>query len=189
MMQKVSKPVRQFAALALLAALCLAVWGLVITPLAATIQDQDRRILAQREVLGRFLDAGRLEKEARALETKLKVLDTQKLVLEGESDSLRSAVLQTALTTIAGTQGLRLKSTRPLPARESGGVRFTGVQAQFQATLEQLQRILIAIDLHQPILLIDALRVTAPPGASDPKTEAPLNIDIEVSGATGPAKG
>jgi Type II secretion system (T2SS), protein M subtype b len=189
MIEQISKPIRQLAAISLLVALGLGLWGFVWAPAVSTIQQQDAKIIEQREVLGRLLAAESLAGEASALEQKSKSLDIGRLTLKGESDPLRTAELQSALTTIVAAQGLRLKSTRALPARDAEGVRLVGVQAQFQATLEQLQKILLAIDASEPILVIEALRVVAAAGASDHKIEPPLDINIEVFGATGSAKG
>ena len=154
-------------------ALGLGIWGFVWTPAVSTIQQQDAKIIEQREVLGRLLSAESLAGDASALEQKSKSLDIGRLTLKGESDPLRTAELQTALTKIVAALGLRLKSTRALPARDAEGVRLIGIQAQFQATLAQLQKILLAIDANEPILVIEALRVVAAAGAPDPKTEAP----------------
>ena len=154
-----------------------------------TIAGQNAQILEQREVLGRLLSAETLAGDASTLEQKSKSLDIGKLTLKGGSDPLRTAELQTTLTKIVATLGLRLKSTRALPARDAEGVRLIGVQAQFQASLAQLQKILLAIEESDAILTIEALRIVAAAGATDPKTEAPLDVNIDVFGATGTVKG
>jgi hypothetical protein len=170
MIERISKPVRQLAALSLLAAAIVGFWSFVWTPVTTTILGQGAKILEQREVLGRLLSAETLAGEA-------------------DSDPLRTAELQTTLTKIVATLGLRLKSTRALPARDAEGVRLIGVQAQFQATLAQLQKILLAIEDSEAILTIESLRIVAAAGATDPKTEAPLDVNIDVFGATGSVKG
>ncbi len=189
MTERISKPVRQLAAISLAVALCIGLWGFVWTPLVNTIRDQNAKTLEHREVLGRLASAENMAGEASALQQKSKSIDIGKLTLKGDSDPLRTAELQTELTKIVTALGLRLKSTRALPARDAEGVRLVGVQAQFQATLAQLQKILLAIEESEPILVIEALRVAAAPGSTDPKTEAPLDINIEVFGATGTGKG
>ncbi len=189
MIERISKPVRQLAALSLLAAAIVGFWSFVWTPVTTTISGQNAQILEQREVLGRLLSAETLAGEASTLEQKSKSLDIGKLTLMGDSDPLRTAELQTTLTKIVATLGFRLKSTRALPTRDAEGVRLIGVQAQFQATLAQLQKILIAIEESQPILVIEALRVVAAASAPDQKSESPLDINIDVFGATGSVKG
>lgn len=189
MTERISKPVRQLAAIALLAGLCIGLWSFVWIPVVSTLQQQDAKIAEKREVLGRLLSAGDLAGEASALEQKSKSLDTSKLTLKGDSDPLRTAELQTALTKIVTDHGLRLRSTRALPARETEGVRLVGVQAQFQATLEQLQKVLLAIEDSEPILVIEALRVAGAASTPDAKSETPLEINIDVFGATGTGKG
>ncbi len=189
MIERISKPVRQLAALSLLAAAIVGFWSFVWTPVTTSILGQDAKILEQREVLGRLLSAETLAGDASTLEQKSKSIDIGRLTLKGDSDPLRTAELQTTLTKIVATLGLRLKSTRALPARDAEGVRLIGVQAQFQASLAQLQKILLAIEESDAILTIEALRIVAAAGATDPKTEAPLDVNIDVFGATGTVKG
>lgn len=185
----ISKPVRQLAAIALLASLCAGFWLFVWSPAVGTLRQQDAKIAEQREVLARLLSAGNLAGEASALEQKSTSLDTTNLMLKGDSDPLRTAELQTALTKIVADFGLRLRSTRSLPAREAQGVRLVGVQAQFQATLEQLQKVLLAIEDSEPVFVIEALRIAGAASAADAKTETPLDISVDVFGATGTGKG
>jgi type II secretory pathway component PulM len=189
MTERISKPVRQLAAIALLMAACVGLWSFVWTPVFGTLQQQDASIAEKREVLGRLLSAEDLAGEASALEQKSKSLNTGKLTLRGDSDPLRIAELQTALTKIATDHGLRLRSTRALPGREAKGVRLVGIQAQFQATLEQLQKVLLALEDSEPILVIEALRVAGTTSTADAKSETPLDINIDVFGATGTGKG
>lgn len=189
MTERISKPVRQFVALSLLAAAIVGFWSFVWTPVTTTIAGQDAKIVEQREVLGRLLSAEALAGEATVLDQKSKSLDIGKLLLQGDSDPLRTAGLQTALTTVVTAHGLRLKSTRALPARGTESVRLVGIQAQFQATLEQLQKILLALESSEPILVIEGLRVVGASGAASATSEAPLDINIDVFGATGSVKG
>jgi type II secretory pathway component PulM len=189
MTERISKPIRQLAAISLSVILGIGLWLFVWSPIVNTIRGQDAKIIEQREVLGRLSGAENLAGQATALEQKSKSIDIGKLTLKGDSDPLRTAELQTELTKIVTAHGLRLKSTRALPARDTEGVRLVGVQAQFQATLEQLQKILLTIEDSEAILVIEALRMVSAAGATDPKTEAPLDINIDVFGATGTVKG
>lgn len=189
MTQRISKPIRQIAAVSLLVALCIGLWLFVWSPIVNTIRDQDAKILEQREVLGRLSSAENLAGQVTDLEQRSRSIDITKLTLRGDSDPLRTAELQTELTKIVTAHGVRLKSTRALAARDTGGVRLVGVQAQFQATLAQLQKILLTIEESEPILVIEALRVVAAAGTTDAKTEPALDINIDVFGATGTGKG
>ena len=61
---------------------------------------------------------------------------------------------------ILATHRVKPRSTRNLTARERNNFRLVGVQLQLAAPIEQLQAVLLDIEQHKPLLLIEALHVT-----------------------------
>ncbi|MEQ1717732.1 MAG: type II secretion system protein GspM [Hyphomicrobium sp.] len=186
-----AKPIRQFAAVALLLAALATLWMAVLSPLSAAITGLGDEIEAKRAVLGRFLDVAPLETEAKAKASESNSVDLAALVLSGDNDALKAAGLQTALSEIIAEQGLRFRSTRALPPREQDKIRLITIEAGFEATLDQLSKILVAIDAHKPLLSVSGLRLAAAPGAAiDPASAGNvLDIQFEVTGAAGRVKG
>lgn len=191
MTSNLAKPVRQFAAVALLLATLAVFWMAVISPLSAEITGLDAEIEAKRAILGRFLDVAPLEAEAKAKASVSKNVDLAALMLPGDNDALKAAGLQTALAEIIAVEGLRFRSTRALPPREHDKIRLITIEAGFEATLEQLSKILAAVDAHKPLLTVSGLRLAVAPGAViDPDSLGNvLDIQFEVAGAAGRVKG
>ncbi|MEQ1718043.1 MAG: type II secretion system protein GspM [Hyphomicrobium sp.] len=188
MMSTLIKPVRQFAALALLASVLAGFGVFVVAPFAAQLSALATGLQNKREILGRLNDFSRDNGEALALQARLKSRDVESLVLTGSSDALKAARLQTALSDMAATHSLRLRSTRALTPRTRDTLRLIGVEAGFEASLEQLQAILLAIDAHQPVMVVSQLHIAAAPAVSLDATAsgAVLDITLEVLAAAGP---
>lgn len=183
MIDQLSKPVRQFVALGLLFATILAVWSFVVAPFTASITGLHSQIIAQREVLGRLLAAEGASQDAQAVAEKADALGMDRLTIKGDNDALRTAALQSTLTDMLAAQGVRIRSARAIPARETSGVRLIGVQAQFVATLEQVQQFLLSVESAEPLLFAQTLRLSNGP-STDAQSEAPLEVSIEIFGTT-----
>ena len=183
----IAKPVRQFAALALLAGVLAVAWFAAIAPVLNTILALDTEIADKRAALGALRATDDLERRARTLGERAQSLDQKTMTLPGDGAAVQSANLQGALAGIAGTHGLRLKSTRTLAARDSGPLRLIGVAAAFDAPPDKLSDLLGAIDAHTPRLVVSGIRIVpAAPGAPDAAdTGATLETEIEVYAPAG----
>ena len=179
-----AKPVRQFAALALLLCVLAGSWLAIAAPIADKIASLRSEIAEKRSVLGRLQDEHRIVEEARELAARASAIDFSKLLLAGDSEALKAASLQSALAAIAAENGLRFRSTRTLPAREEASVRFVGVEASFEASLADVQKMLIAISAYRPMLSVTGLRMALAPAATlEPETAGNLlDVSIEVLG-------
>jgi hypothetical protein len=82
------------------------------------------------------------------------------LFIDGESDSIRLASLQSQVVDILTGQGVKPRTTRMLQSSERHTLKLVGVQLQMTATIEQLQKVLLQIEAHRPILLVDSLHLT-----------------------------
>lgn len=178
-------------ALAILAVAGLAAYLIVAAPITSGLIGQRERIDEQRTLLGRYTAAASQEGQAREVEKQARSALRAAMFLPGASDAVRLAELQTLTGRITQAEGVSVRSTRALPPRERDGVKFLGIEAQLNCTIEQLQRILHALESGQPALFVDALQVTAPRviQEQDPTAATRLDVRIGVIGAVSTGKG
>lgn len=155
------KPARQAFAVCLLAAAVGAVALPVALPYYNQIHELQSQIDQERLVLGHLLADRGDDRSLQDIERNAGPGQINRLTLAGESDAIRMANLQSIAGGIAAAAGVQVRSTRNLPARDRGDVRLLGVQLQFAATIEQVQKILVAIEAQRPYLLVDGLQITA----------------------------
>jgi len=179
----IAKPVRQFAALGLLVAAVAALWFVGLAPLADKISRGNDEVAEKRVLLGRLQNGRAMEAEARALAQRSAAIDLPSLLIAGESEALKAANLQAALAAIAAANGLRFRSTRVLPARTESGVQLVAVEASFESSLADIQKMLLAMADHKPMLSVSGLRVSlAPTAALDPESAGSLlEVSMEVA--------
>lgn len=178
------KPLRQFAAVALLLLAIAAVVSVTVVPLQLTIADLQERIEQERETLSRFGAVERDEALRRELDRRTQAVRANGLFLDGESESIRMASLQSLVTEIAAASGIKPRSIRNLPARERNQLRLLGVQLQFSAPIEPLRRLLFAIEEQRRVLLIDSLQISPLPGAwlGNDEQRGMLDVRFDVFG-------
>jgi hypothetical protein len=184
-MPSLSRPVRQFAAVALLlVALALAAM-MTVVPLAARIAGLREAIGTERVLLGRFAAVAARESETAELERAGHSALRSGAYLEGESEALMAAGLQTTLAQLASANRVRLHSTRALPARERDATRLIGVSVQFKADIEQLRTLLFRIESHRPFLFVEGLQVrpVSPFSQREAEFNGVLDVRLDVYGA------
>ncbi|MGQ0672490.1 MAG: type II secretion system protein GspM [Hyphomicrobium sp.] len=180
-----TKLASKFLALTLLVAVGWSVYQLALGPLVTHLQDVRERITEQRRLLGRY---GELVTETRKTadsEVAATAGSDSDLYLSGGSDAVRIASLQSLIGRIAEAESLVVRSTRALPARDSGIVRLVGIEMQLSATIEQLQRILYVLETGRPALVVETLQITAPPAVTgaDPAQASVLDVRLGLYGA------
>ncbi len=174
------------AALALLLAVLAGAAQLLVAPVWAHIEGLRGRIEQERLMLGRLAALSSGQAELSNLDTSLKAARSARYFLDGDSDAIRLANLQSLLTALAAKAGVQLRSTRNVPARERNDLRLIGIQLQLGATLPQLQALLVDIEAQVPDLYVEALHVTPAASALGPRAEnaGALEVRLEVAGAT-----
>jgi general secretion pathway protein M len=190
-MSPLSRPVRQFAAVGLLAAAAALVASLTILPVAARIGEINEQIEGERLLLGRFVAMAALQDKLAEMQNAGRAASESGAYLKGESDAIRAAGLQTFMSDLAGANGVRLNSTRPLPPRDRDEVRLVGTRVQFTADIEQLREILYSIESAQPFLLVEAVQVRPVSALAqrDPEFGGLLDVRLDVLGALPRKKG
>jgi general secretion pathway protein M len=190
-MEQLPRPVGQLAAVALLAlALCLLA-ALTVVPVAARLASLREQIEAERAVLGRFAQVAAQEHEAANLDRARRAILASGAYLQGESEPLIAAGLQSALSEIGAANRVRFTSTRTLPPRGLGEGQLIGVRVQFNADIEQLRSLLHRIETNRPFLFVEALHVQpiSPYSQRDPEQAGKLDVRLDVFGATSGKKG
>lgn len=160
MMYSLPKPLRRVVAVGLLAVAIGGVGLLVVRPVWTHISDLKDSIEQERMMSTRLLAVVKDDSVRQTLEQQTKAAKAAGLFIEGESESIRLAALQSALSSIAANNGVKLRSARNLPGREKGDLRMVGVQLQLAAPIEKLQKILFDIEQSRPSLFVDSLQVT-----------------------------
>ncbi len=115
----------------------------------------------------------------------------ERMVLAGESDTIRLANLQSTLSALAGQAGVQLRSTRNLSPVDRPEARLLGVQLQFAATIEQLQAMLISIEAQRPHLRVEGLQITVLQDTVSAASITPPSLEtrLDVLGAAPRQKG
>jgi hypothetical protein len=159
----------------------------IVQPLTRRLTAAEESIAQQRSLLGRLTNSTQATAadaaQAPAIQT-----TAADVFLKGDSDAGRIAGLQSRVDAIAQQAGARLSSTQVVAPRDTGGLRLLGIETQFSANLDQLQRILFELETQKPYLLIESLHVTQ---AADSETidRPALDIRIGVAGAAERKKG
>jgi general secretion pathway protein M len=160
MIYSLSKPLRRLLAVGMLAAVLAAIAILVVEPLRTHVTGIQDRIAQERMMVGRLTALSSDDSARRSLEQQTKAARAAGLFIEGESESIRLAMLQSNLSAIATANGVKLRSARNLPPRDRNELRLLGVQLQLAAPVDKLQKLLLDIEQAKPSLLIDGLQIT-----------------------------
>jgi hypothetical protein len=187
MSEGMSRLLSRLAALGLLLAVIGATGLLLVVPLVDYFNSLRTEIATQRETLGRFEAFAANKDSAQALAERSEAAMRSGIFLTGETDALRTANLQTLVTEVAQSQGVRLSSTRALPIQEANGLRFIGVQAEFDADLRQLQAMILAVEARRPYLFIQSLQVAPFAGRRPDSEELKVRFGIVGAVASAPA--
>jgi general secretion pathway protein M len=84
---------------------------------------------------------------------------TRKITLEGASDALAAAALQSRIEELATSVGATIGSTESLPAEARSGYRRIGLRYVLSGPYETLVKFLAKLDSATPPLVIDNLHI------------------------------
>src|SRR5262249_50760781 len=103
------------------------------------------------------------ERDIAGLELQLaRLKETQKSVggaLQGGSESIAAAQLQSRLKSAVDSARGELRSTQVLPAREEGNFRRLTIRAQISLHLPALQRVIYDVEASFPYLLLENIEI------------------------------
>jgi hypothetical protein len=178
-------PARQRAlAAGLLLIAIVAVLAAVLGPIIALHRHYDAAIADTSDRLVRYR---RVAAQAPALRNALDAMqqrDGRRFFLKNTATNLAGAELQELVKAAIEGNGGRITTSQNTSAREDGRFREIGVNVQFFATTPALQKILLAIETHQPYLIVENLTVR-PLNAfrgfkPAPGQEPELNVQLDV---------
>lgn len=164
-------------ALALTVTLLAALWAGCVLPLiewhaAGADALAQRRALLQRmtALVATLPDLQRLSSGDHAPAAAL---------VEGASDAIAGAALQSMVQRMATTAGAELSSMEMLPAEQTGVYRRIGLRVATTAQWPVLVELLRAIEQGAPRMLIDDLQLRAPPVELRPAS-APISASFTI---------
>ena len=178
-------PARQRAlAAALLAGAVALVLVALLGPIFMLHRHYDAAIAETSDRLVRYQ---RIAAQAPALRTALDAMrdrDGRRFFLKNTATNLAGAELQELVKAAIEGNGGRITTSQNTSPREDGRFREIGVNVQFFASTPALQKILLAIETHQPYLIVENL--TARPLNAfrgfkpAPGQEPELNVQLDV---------
>ena len=187
-------PARQRAlAAALLVGAILLLLIVVLGPIMLLHRHYDEAIADTSDRLRRYQ---RVAAQAPALRVALDAMqqrDGRRFFLKNTATNLAGAELQELVKAAIEGNGGRITTSQNTSPREDGRFREIGVNVQFFATTPELQKILLAIETHQPYLIVENL-TTRPLNAfrgfkPAPGQEPELNIQLDVGAWAYPEPG
>src|SRR5215470_17957256 len=137
-MLALARPIRQLAAVLLLLLAAALIWFLGVLPLSAHFERMREEIETARATLGRFMAVAALQDRLPETQRAGRAASTSAAYLKGEGDQIKSANLQTLLSTMAGANGVLLITTRAPTPVEPNNPRFMGSRLRCPANIEQL---------------------------------------------------
>ena len=145
----------KFLAVGLLIAVALAVYGLVVEPVAITFVAHRDSIADSKQLLARYraLDASRADLAADIAEMKQRS-SREGDYFEAATESLAGAEIQALLGTLFQRHGATQRSVQTLPSKTTGGFVRVNVRTQFTTERDGLHRLLHEIETRTPLMFV-----------------------------------
>lgn len=178
-------PSRQRAlAGALLVAAVVLVLLAVLGPIVLLHRHYDAAIADTSDRLRRYQRVAAQAPELRVALDAMQQRDGRRFFLRNTATNLAGAELQELVKAAIEGNGGRITTSQNTSPRDDGRFREIGVNVQFFASTPALQKILLAIETHQPYLLVENL-TTRPLNAfrgfkPAPGQEPELNVQLDV---------
>ena len=178
-------PSRQRAlAVSLLVLAIVAVLAIVLGPVAALHRHYDAAIADISDRLRRYERVAAQAPELRVALTAMQQRDARRFFLRNTATNLAGAELQELVKSAIEGNGGRITTSQNTTPREDGRFREIGVNVQFFATTPALQKVLLAIESHEPYMIVENLTVR-PLNAfrgfkPAPGQEPELNVQLDV---------
>ncbi len=119
--------------------------------------------------------------QARAAELR-QAASTRQFGLDGTNDVLASAGLQSRIEELAAAAGIAIASTEGLPPETRGIYHRLGLRIAVSGTYEQIVKLLSAIEIAAPPLVIDNLQIHGNSRVSASPVTAHLDASFVVYG-------
>ena len=137
-----------------------AVYFLVVTPLMDLYAERHSVLENRRMLLPRLQVAAEELPGLRAKVSELRAAaGARKLTLDGASDAVAAANLQSRIEELAASVGAMISSTESLPAEMRGGYRRIGLRYVLNGPYETLVKLLARLEAATPPLVVDNLHI------------------------------
>ena len=170
-------------ALAILGALIALIYVALIAPLIDLYRSGEAA-LADRQLLVPKLE--HLAAEVPGLRARLAALQAaeagKEVTLDGASDALASANLQSRLEQLASSNGVTIASTEAIAAEDRGPFRRVGLRVAVNGNYEAVVKLLSAMQEAAPPLILANLQIHGLFRAVTIRTNYPLETRFEVYG-------
>ena len=109
---------------------------------------------------------------------------TRKVTLDGSSDAVAAANLQSRIEELAASVGAMISSTESLPAEMRGGYRRIGLRYVLNGPYETLAKLLARLEAATPPLVVDNLQIHGrrPARRGEAVATAGLDAGLDVYG-------
>jgi len=173
----------RFLALGLLAIALAGVYLLVVSPLLDLYAQRTTAIENRLMLLPRLHAAADELPDLRARVEQLRAgAGTRNLTLEGASDAIAAAALQSRIEGLAASVGATIGSTESLPPEARSNYRRIGLRYVLSGTYETLIRFLAKLEAATPPLVIDNLHIHGVLRRPGTPMAAGLDAGLEVYG-------
>ena len=150
----------QLLALSLLLVALGGVYLLIVSPLIGLYAERAALLENRRMLVPRLRAAADELPALRARVEQLRAAaGTRKITLEGASDAIASATLQSRIEELATSAGATIGSTESLPAEARSGYRRIGLRYVLSGSYETLVKFLAKLESATPPLVIDNLHI------------------------------
>ena len=150
----------QLLALSLLLVALGGVYLMVVSPLLGLYAERAAVLENRRMLVPRLRAAADELPSLRARVEQLRAAaGTRKITLEGASDAIASATLQSRIEELATSAGATIGSTESLPAEARSGYRRIGLRYVLSGSYETLVKFLARLESATPPVVIDNLHI------------------------------
>jgi general secretion pathway protein M len=150
----------QLLALSLLFVALGGLYLVVVSPLLGLYAERATVLENRRMLVPRLRAAADELPTLRARAEQLRAAaGTRKITLEGASDAIAAATLQSRIEELANSAGATIGSTESLPAEARSGYRRIGLRYVLSGSYETLVKFLAKLESATPPLVIDNLHI------------------------------
>lgn len=176
----------QALALALALAVLAALYLIVAAPLLGFFAQRQETIEARQMLLPRLQAVAAELPALRARIARLRAEQrTRQLTLDGATDAIASANLESRIDALARSVGVTIGSTESLPAEPHGPYRRIGLRLVLTGHYEALINLLARLETVRPPLVVDNLQLHGPLARPGMETAATLDAGLDVYGFRG----
>lgn len=167
-----------------LAILIAVVLALVIVPVVLMHRHYDEAITNFKDLLQRYQRISAQAPEYRKALDAMRERDARRFLLKNTAPNLAGAELQEIVRAAVEGNGGRITTSQNQAPKDDGRFRQIGVNLQFFATTQNLQKILFALESQQPYLLVEnltirpinAFRGFRPPPGQEPEVNVQMDV-------------